>query len=66
MNDYPEDEVIDSYPDFNPEEAWVYSTMSDVEEIIKKHGVEFFINTLPRYSKIAILAYKRSHNANPG
>ncbi len=42
---------------FDDEEAYIYHTMNDVDDIIKRYGVKFFIENLPRYSKIAIIAF---------
>jgi len=63
--EYPED-VVKEYEDYNAEEAWVYGTTASVEEIIKKYGVEFFINKLPRYSKIALIAWKQKNATTSG
>lgn len=65
LNDYPED-VDKEYEDYNAEEAWVYGTTASVEEIIKKYGVEFFINKLPRYSKIALISWKQKNATTSG
>ena len=59
MHDYPEEEIIESYPDYNQEEAFIYHTMADVDSIITTHGIDFFIEKLPRYSKIALLAWRK-------
>jgi hypothetical protein len=42
---------------YDDEEAYIYHTMNDVDDIIKRYGVKFFIENLPRYSKIAIIAF---------
>jgi hypothetical protein len=63
--EYPED-VVKEYEDYNAEEAWVYSITASVEEIIKKYGVEFFIDKLPRYSKIALIAWKQKNATTSG
>jgi hypothetical protein len=59
MYDYPEEEIIESYPDYNQEEAFIYHIMADVDSIITTHGIDFFIEKLPRYSKIALLAWRK-------
>jgi len=61
--EYPED-VVKEYEDYNAEEAFVYAVTAHAEDIIKKYGIEYFIEKLPRYSKIAIMAWKKK-NANP-
>lgn len=61
--EYPED-VVKEYEDYNAEEAFVYAVTANAEDIIKKYGIEYFIEKLPRYSKIAIMAWKKK-NANP-
>jgi hypothetical protein len=33
--------------------------MADVDNIITTHGIDFFIEKLPRYSKIALLAWRK-------
>ena len=63
LNEYPED-VIKEYDDYNAEEAWVYATTSNADEIIQKYGIEFFIDRLPRYSKIAILSWRKKNASN--
>ena len=50
---YPEDQY-DEASDYNAEEAWVYATVGNVEDLIKRYGVAFFVEKLPRYSKIAL------------
>lgn len=57
--EYPEDPYEQEYQEYNSEEAWIYSTTSNVEDIIKKYGIDFFIEKLPRYSKIALMAWKK-------
>lgn len=63
LQEYPEDEYVEQEM-YNSEEGWVYSTMSDVDEIIKKYGVEFFMEKLPRYSKIALLSWRKNANTS--
>ena len=62
--EYPED-VVKEYDEYSAEEAFVYATTANVEEIIKKYGIDYFIEKLPRYSKIALMAWKNK-NVNPG
>jgi hypothetical protein len=45
-------------------EAWVYATMADVNDIIKQYGVAYFVEKLPRYSKIALISYWRENTKN--
>lgn len=60
LNEYPEDKYEEmELPDLA--EAWVYATMADVNDIIKEHGVQYFVDKLPRYSKIALISYWRQH-----
>jgi hypothetical protein len=59
--EYPED-VNKEYDEYNAEEAFVYATTASVEEIIKKYGIDYLIDKLPRYSKIALTVWK-SKNA---
>lgn len=44
------------------EELWLESTMADVNEIIQTYGVEFFLERLPRYAKIAVISHLRRKN----
>jgi hypothetical protein len=60
LNEYPEDRYdVMELPDLA--EAWVYATMADVNDIIKQYGVSYFVEKLPRYSKIALISYWREH-----
>ncbi len=64
LQEYPEEDYkVDVTYDM--EEAWVYATTSNADEVIQKYGVDFFIEKLPRYSKIALLAWKQK-NVNTG
>ena len=62
--EYPED-VVKEYDEYSAEEAFVYATTSNVEDIIKKYGIDYFIEKLPRYSKIALMSWKNK-NVNTG
>jgi hypothetical protein len=46
------------------EELWVVATLADVDDIIQTYGVEYFLEKLPRYAKIAITAHMRKKYAN--
>jgi hypothetical protein len=48
------------------EELWLESTMADVNEIIQTYGVEFFLEKLPRYAKIALSSHMRKRYADVG
>lgn len=65
MSEYFEDIYQGNYDEYVAEEAWVHGTTANVEEIIKKYGVDFFIDKLPRYSKIALTMWKKK-NVNTG
>ena len=60
LSEYPED-VVKEYDEYNAEEAFVYAATAHVEDIIKKYGIEYFIEKLPRYSKIALMAWKNKN-----
>jgi hypothetical protein len=63
LNEYPEDRYdVMELPDLA--EAWVYATMADVNDIIKQYGVAYFVEKLPRYSKIALISYWRENTKN--
>ena len=53
LQEYPED-GYEAGQIYSAEEAWVYATVSNVDDIIKRYGVAFFVEKLPRYSKIAL------------
>lgn len=63
--EYPNDDYIEQ-DDYNEEEAWVYHTMSNVEDIVRKYGIAFMIEKLPRYTKIALIAHWRQHANTSG
>ena len=46
------------------EELWVVATLADVDDIIQTYGVEYFLEKLPRYAKIALSSHMRKKYAN--
>ena len=48
------------------EELWVVATLADVDDIIQTYGVEYFLEKLPRYAKIALSSHMRKRYADVG
>jgi hypothetical protein len=46
------------------EELWVVATLAEVDDIIQTYGVEYFLEKLPRYAKIALSSHMRKKYAN--
>lgn len=59
----------DNRQEQNEEEAWVMQTTASCNDMIKKYGVKFFLDSLPNHAKIAISVYYRNlqnnYNKNP-
>lgn len=47
-------------------EAWVWATLSNVNDLIKEYGIRFFVEHLNNHSKIALSDYYRNMQKDKG
>jgi hypothetical protein len=48
--------------DYNEEEAWVYHTLNDFDEILKRNGVPFILNNISKESFTKLYTWISSGN----